>query len=227
MVDNLKEQIVTSPEQAIAQIKKGESNRSYGETSMNATSSRSHVLFKVVIESRVIDSTDGDADAGRARASTEPIPSHAGNFSSGWSKERPPVCEAALNLVDLAGSERQKKTGAVGQRLKEGTAINQSLLTLGTVISKLSEGRKGDHIPYRDSKLTRLLQMSLGGNAKTGMVSWRAKRARERSERETEFGSGGSSAPTSDAKKRRQQPTPPTDRRRQQPPPTTEARTGR
>jgi len=84
--------------------------------------------------------------------------------------------------VDLAGSERQKKTGATGTRLKEGTAINQSLLTLGTVISKLSEGRRGDHIPYRDSKLTRLLQMSLGGNAKTGMVAAISPAERNRDE---------------------------------------------
>ena len=78
---------------------------------------------------------------------------------------------AAINLVDLAGSERRGKTGATGQRAKEGNAINASLLTLGTVISKLAEGGRGSHIPYRDSKLTRLLQMSLGGNAKTAMIA--------------------------------------------------------
>ena len=75
---------------------------------------------------------------------------------------------SALNLVDLAGSERISKTGAEGQRKKEGAAINKSLLTLGTVISKLSEG--ASHVPYRDSKLTRILQSSLGGNAKTAMI---------------------------------------------------------
>ena len=76
---------------------------------------------------------------------------------------------STLNLIDLAGSERVSKTGATGQRLKEGNAINKSLLTLGTVIYKLSEGGKG-HIPFRDSKLTRLLSSSLGGNAKTAVV---------------------------------------------------------
>eukprot|EP01041_Mallomonas_annulata_P002751 gene2751-5419_t len=75
-----------------------------------------------------------------------------------------------LNLVDLAGSERQGKTGATGDRLKEATKINLSLAALGNVISALVDGRSS-HIPYRDSKLTRLLQNSLGGNAKTVMCA--------------------------------------------------------
>lgn len=75
-----------------------------------------------------------------------------------------------LNLVDLAGSERQSKTGATGERLKEATKINLSLSALGNVISALVDGRC-KHIPYRDSKLTRLLQDSLGGNTKTLMVA--------------------------------------------------------
>lgn len=75
-----------------------------------------------------------------------------------------------LNLVDLAGSERLAKTGATGDRLKEATKINLSLSALGNVISALVDG-KSKHIPYRDSKLTRLLQDSLGGNTKTLMVA--------------------------------------------------------
>lgn len=75
-----------------------------------------------------------------------------------------------LNLVDLAGSERQGKTGAQGVRFREATKINLSLSALGNVISALVEG-KGKHIPYRDSKLTRLLQNSLGGNTKTVMIA--------------------------------------------------------
>ena len=75
-----------------------------------------------------------------------------------------------LHLVDLAGSERQAKTGATGQRLKEATKINLSLSTLGNVISSLVDG-KSTHIPYRNSKLTRLLQDSLGGNSKTAMIA--------------------------------------------------------
>merc|ERR1719362_2624833 len=80
------------------------------------------------------------------------------------------IRKGKLNLVDLAGSERQAKTGATGNRLKEATKINLSLSALGNVISALVDGRSS-HIPYRDSKLTRLLQDSLGGNAKTIMVA--------------------------------------------------------
>ena len=85
-----------------------------------------------------------------------------------------------MHLVDLAGSERQKKTGAVGSRFRESVAINQGLLALGNVISALSGdaryGRRsarsqGAHVPYRQSKLTRLLQDSLGGNSRTVMVA--------------------------------------------------------
>ena len=67
-----------------------------------------------------------------------------------------------LNLVDLAGSERQSKTGATGDRLKEATKINLSLSALGNVISALVDGKPGGHVPYRDSKLTRLLQVYSG-----------------------------------------------------------------
>lgn len=74
------------------------------------------------------------------------------------------------SAVYLQGSERQAKTGATGQRLKEATKINLSLSTLGNVISALVDG-KSSHIPYRNSKLTRLLQDSLGGNSKTAMVN--------------------------------------------------------
>ncbi|GFT98502.1 kinesin-like protein KIF17 [Nephila pilipes] len=80
------------------------------------------------------------------------------------------IKQGKLNLVDLAGSERQAKTGATGDRLKEATKINLSLSALGNVISALVDG-KSKHIPYRDSKLTRLLQDSLGGNTKTLMVA--------------------------------------------------------
>ena len=93
------------------------------------------------------------------------------------------MCASSLYLVDLAGSERQKKTGATGARLKEGQAINKSLLALGNVISELSKGGAAvGHVPYRDSKLTRLLSMSLGGNAKTVMLSAVSPAPRNRDE---------------------------------------------
>jgi kinesin family member 3A len=119
----------------------GNRNRSVGSTNMNERSSRSHAIFSIVIEC----SDRGPDGAQRLRA-------------------------GKLHLVDLAGSERQSKTGATGIRLKEATKINLSLSTLGNVISALVDG-KSTHIPYRNSKLTRLLQDSLGGNSKTVMVA--------------------------------------------------------
>merc|ERR1719352_997833 len=108
---------------------------------MNAHSSRSHSVFTITVESSEVD------DKGEAK-----------------------IKVGKLNCVDLAGSERQSKTGATGDRLKEATKINLSLSALGNVISALVEA-KTQHVPYRDSKLTRLLQDSLGGNTKTVMIA--------------------------------------------------------
>ena len=108
---------------------------------MNKDSSRSHLLFCLYLESAEL--TTGE--------------------------ERKYVA-SKLNLVDLAGSERISKTGVSGDRLKEAQKINLSLSALGNVISALVDG-KSQHIPYRDSKLTRLLQDSLGGNTKTIMIA--------------------------------------------------------
>jgi kinesin family protein 3/17 len=119
----------------------GNQNRSVGKTEMNEHSSRSHAIFIITVECSELD-TEGQAH----------------------------IRVGKLNLVDLAGSERQAKTGAVGERLKEATKINLSLSALGNVIASLVDG-KSSHIPYRDSKLTRLLQDSLGGNARTVMVA--------------------------------------------------------
>ncbi|QCD99399.1 centromeric protein E [Vigna unguiculata] len=147
-VAGLREEIVASPEQVLNLMEFGESHRHIGETNMNVYSSRSHTIFRMIIESRD-RSEDGE---------------------SGSSCDA--VRVSVLNLVDLAGSERAAKTGAEGVRLKEGSHINKSLMTLGTVIKKLSEGAEsqGGHVPYRDSKLTRILQPSLGGNAKTAII---------------------------------------------------------
>lgn len=115
--------------------------RAVGATDMNEHSSRSHALFLITVEC------------------SQPGPDGRKHIRVG-----------RLNLVDLAGSERQAKTGVQGERLKEAAKINLSLSALGNVISALADGRSG-HVPYRDSKLTRLLQDSLGGNAKTVMVA--------------------------------------------------------
>ncbi|XP_068654407.1 kinesin-like protein KIN-7N [Aristolochia californica] len=146
-VAGLREEIVNNAEQVIKLIELGEVNRHFGQTNMNIRSSRSHTIFRMVIESKGKNATSGD----------------------GFSADA--VRVSVLNLVDLAGSERIAKTGAGGVRLKEGKYINKSLMILGNVINKLSEGNKQRaHIPYRDSKLTRILQPALGGNAKTSII---------------------------------------------------------
>eukprot|EP00325_Prymnesiales_sp_UTEX-LB-985_P008239 CAMPEP_0174711714 /NCGR_PEP_ID=MMETSP1094-20130205/12950_1 /TAXON_ID=156173 /ORGANISM="Chrysochromulina brevifilum, Strain UTEX LB 985" /LENGTH=208 /DNA_ID=CAMNT_0015910687 /DNA_START=175 /DNA_END=798 /DNA_ORIENTATION=+ len=115
----------------------GAKNRHVGATAMNQDSSRSHSIYTITVE-QCETREDGT----------------------------PAIRMGKLNLVDLAGSERQSKTQASGDRLKEATKINLSLSALGNCISALVDGRSS-HIPYRDSKLTRLLQDSLGGNTKT------------------------------------------------------------
>eukprot|EP00736_Rhodelphis_marinus_P010044 Rmarinus@m.10604 len=127
----------------ISCLRSGLQHRAVGGTLMNERSSRSHAIFTVHIER-----TTFNADAGQVRV------------------------RSCFHFVDLAGSERQKKTKAEGLRLKEAISINCGLLALGNVISALGDERKkGAHIPYRDSKLTRLLQDSLGGNSYTLMVA--------------------------------------------------------
>ncbi|KAF8650821.1 hypothetical protein HU200_063728 [Digitaria exilis] len=142
-VAGLREEIVNNSEQVFELLQLGEANRHFGETNMNARSSRSHTIFRMVIESSAKNQIDnGD-----------------------------PIRVSVLNLVDLAGSERNHKTGTEGVRLNEAGHINKSLLMLGNVINKLSEnGKQRGHIPYRDSKLTRILQPALGGNAKTSII---------------------------------------------------------
>ncbi|KAL5200992.1 hypothetical protein ABZP36_035346 [Zizania latifolia] len=119
-----------------------EAQRQIGETALNEASSRSHQILRLTVES------SPKQFLGRGNSST---------------------LLACVNFVDLAGSERASQTASAGMRLKEGSHINRSLLTLGKVIRQLSKGRNG-HIPYRDSKLTRILQSSLGGNARTAII---------------------------------------------------------
>jgi centromeric protein E len=146
-IRGLKEVVVTSPEQVFATLAEGEARRQVGSTHLNQHSSRSHVLVRLWIESRT--SVPGES--------------------------RESVRVSSLSLVDLAGSESVRLTGS-SERRSEGHYINKSLMTLGQVVYALSEssseedGSKKQHVPYRDSKLTRLLQPSLSGNAQVVLL---------------------------------------------------------
>ncbi|CAH1454168.1 unnamed protein product [Lactuca virosa] len=143
---------VTSQEEMASFLLRGSVCRATGSTNMNSQSSRSHAIFTITMEQKRI----------------------SGSTNGGAHDDGDDILCAKLHLVDLAGSERAKKTGADGMRLREGIHINKGLLALGNVISALGDEKKrkeGGHVPYRDSKLTRLLQDSLGGNSKTVMIA--------------------------------------------------------
>ena len=140
-VKDLSTFVVKTPADLMDVFNEGNLNRHVGATAMNADSSRSHSVFTITVESSQVQE-DGKAH----------------------------IKVGKLNIVDLAGSERQSKTKASGERLKEATKINLSLSTLCHVISSLTDP-KCTYIPYRDSKLTRILQDSLGGNTKTVMIA--------------------------------------------------------
>ncbi|CAL0305807.1 unnamed protein product [Lupinus luteus] len=145
---------VATLKEMAACLEQGSMNRATGSTNMNNQSSRSHAIFTITLEQmRKINIPNG------------------GSLNDTMSEEY--LC-AKLHLVDLAGSERAKRTGSDGLRFKEGVHINKGLLALGNVISALGDEKKrkeGLHVPYRDSKLTRLLQDSLGGNSRTVMIA--------------------------------------------------------
>ncbi|XP_077375420.1 kinesin-like protein KIF18A [Festucalex cinctus] len=132
-----------SAENILQALDSGNRNRTQHPTDINATSSRSHAVFQIYLRQQ-------DKAAGL----------------------NPNVCVAKMSLIDLAGSERASATNAKGQRLREGANINRSLLALGNVINALANPKsKKAHIPYRDSKLTRILKDSLGGNCSTVMIA--------------------------------------------------------
>ncbi|CAI0465051.1 unnamed protein product [Linum tenue] len=147
---------VGSFKEMAAYLEQGSLSRATGSTNMNNQSSRSHAIFTITVEQM---------------RKTNPLFAGDGSPNDGMNDEY--LC-AKLHLVDLAGSERAKRTGSDGLRFKEGIHINKGLLALGNVISALGDEKKrkeGLHVPYRDSKLTRLLQDSLGGNSRTCMIA--------------------------------------------------------
>jgi hypothetical protein len=154
-----REESVSSVEQAYAYLDKGNLSRTTAETLMNATSSRSHAIFTISIEV-FVPSTELSAE------SEGPSDKHKMIVGGEY-------IQSKLHIVDLAGSERAKRTGAGGVRLKESVGINQGLLSLGKVIRALTSSANGAtaHVPYRESKLTRFLQDSLGGNSRTVMLA--------------------------------------------------------
>ncbi|XP_036144376.1 chromosome-associated kinesin KIF4-like [Monomorium pharaonis] len=135
------EKQVINARETLECLTQGSMGRVTGATAMNAYSSRSHAIFTLCVRQQKKDDPRGTATV------------------------------AKFHLVDLAGSERSKKTQTTGERFKEGVNINKGLLALGNVISQLGDGASGTYIGYRDSKLTRLLQDSLGGNSMTLMVA--------------------------------------------------------
>lgn len=120
---------------------RGNENRTQSPTEANATSSRSHAVLQINVAQK-------DRNAGHSE----------------------PTTFATLSIIDLAGSERASATKNRGERLLEGANINKSLLSLGSCINALCDPRKKNHVPYRNSKLTRLLKFSLGGNCRTVMI---------------------------------------------------------
>eukprot|EP00741_Cyanophora_paradoxa_P005979 tig00000955_g5797.t1 len=149
VVENAVEVVLTSLDQVFDKLQEGNQRRHVRATKMNEASSRSHSIFRVFVESRErAQGGEGEPDGA--------------------------VRTGVLNLVDLAGSERADKSGTLNNAasLREGCNINQSLFTLSRCIEKLADGvsAKGGHVPYRDSKLTRMLEHSLGGNSKTAIV---------------------------------------------------------
>ena len=143
-VEHLSEWAVRGPSDIYSLLEKGASCREVSNTNMNDVSSRSHAVFMITVEQLISDFKLNGKQITKI---------------------------GKLNLVDLAGSERTRITGAKGKQLEESKKINKSLSALGNVINALTDSKERKHIPYRDSKLTRLLENSLGGNCKTTMIA--------------------------------------------------------
>ncbi|XP_073160236.1 kinesin-like protein KIF7 isoform X1 [Lepidochelys kempii] len=152
----VKETEVEGLDEVLSLLEMGNTVKHTGATHINTQSSRSHTIFTVTMEQR----------RGAGRLTRLTLHDRASVPASGQ------VLASKFHFVDLAGSERVVKTGNTGERLKESIQINSGLLALGNVISALGDPRrKCSHIPYRDSKITRILKDSLGGNAQTVMIA--------------------------------------------------------
>uniref|UniRef100_A0A8C1YGF8 Kinesin family member 21B n=1 Tax=Cyprinus carpio TaxID=7962 RepID=A0A8C1YGF8_CYPCA len=152
--------LVSSEEELLQCLKLGALSRTTASTQMNAQSSRSHAIFTIhLCQMRVCPQLQMNGEMN-------------GVSDGSISQPEYETLTAKFHFVDLAGSERLKRTGATGERAREGISINCGLLALGNVISALGDqSKKAGHVPYRDSKLTRLLQDSLGGNSRTVMIA--------------------------------------------------------
>jgi hypothetical protein len=168
-----KEVEVSKEEDLVHWLEQGALARTTGTTLMNEASSRSHAIFTLFLE-QLIPVDEGEEGVSSASPSDGLVAgSHTDgdNGAANLTRREKECRQAKFHFVDLAGSERAKRTGAKGLRMKEGININKGLLALGNVISALGDTTKlGSFVPYRDSKLTRLLQDSLGGNSRTLMI---------------------------------------------------------
>jgi hypothetical protein len=188
-VQGVQEKYVTCLEDYSKIITLASKQRHVGETNMNERSSRSHAVMTITVDQYQLKPGNNESSpnlfdsqtdvlagkspaAGGMRASHKRSKIHlidlAGTLFPTFKKTKPLIIN--FYLMSL-GSERAESTGATGQRLKEGSAINQSLSALGNVISGLTQGTSRKHIPYRDSKLTYLLSDSIGGNSLTLMIT--------------------------------------------------------
>ncbi|KAI8970432.1 hypothetical protein BDF20DRAFT_995971 [Mycotypha africana] len=181
-----KEVYVESSKDVLKYLQMGTENRATGSTDMNLKSSRSHAIFSVTLKQEKWVSASNRKGSVTKIKSLSSLNSRQNTINVKDLTDKHPLnCEgigsedgewittqSKFHFVDLAGSERLKKTAAQGDRRKEGISINAGLLALGNVISALSDPmKKSSHVPYRDSKLTRLLQDSLGGNSTTVMIA--------------------------------------------------------
>merc|ERR1711871_1825502 len=174
-VDGLSEWVVRSPAEIYRLMEKGGAVRATGETKMNEVSSRSHAVFIIIAEQSETVYVDANGDEMSPEEFQRFMHNHGVRSEKDMNRLEEYVKQSfkvgKLNLVDLAGSERVRLSGATGQRLEESKRINKSLAALGNVISALTDTKDRAHIPYRDSKLTRVLEDSLGGNCKTTMMA--------------------------------------------------------